>query len=395
MHLNGLQGKRSNKLSGKKIVLAVTGSVAAVESVKLARELVRRGAEVVGIMSKGAQKIIHPYALEFATHELITEITGKVEHVDLLDADMLLIAPASANTISKIATGVADTPVTLTAATVLGKMPVIIVPSMHESIYDNPVIQENMSKLREFAEIEVVEPHHEEEKAKFPPMETICLHVERSVYPQDMAGKNAIVTSGPTYEQIDPIRFISNKSSGLMGKEIALELWRRGASITYISSHPLNLGLSQFKEIFTYSVSDMLKASTDEVKNGCDLFVSAAAPSDFVVEMNDKKVKTGEISLKLKAAPKIIKELRKFYDGPIIGFKAETGVSDEELYQIAHDKMIDDKLEMVVANDVKEKGMGTEDTRVLMLTGKRNDWSEGSKTQIAEEIIKVYVEDCL
>ncbi len=394
MHLNGLQ-KKSDKLKGKKIVLAVTGSVAAIESVKLARELVRRGAEVVGLMSNDAQKIIHPYALEFATHDLVTEITGKVEHVDFLDADLLLIAPSSASTISKVATGVADTPVTLTAATILGKMPVIIVPSMHESMYDNPVIQENVEKLRNLTGIEVVEPLHEEAKAKFPLMETICLYVERTLYPKDMEGKDVIVTSGPTYEQIDPIRFISNRSSGLMGKEVSLELWRRGASVRHITSHPMDLGLSELKEIYTYSVSHMLDASIAEVRNGCDLFVSAAAPSDFVVEMNNKKVKTGEISLKLKAAPKIIKELRKFYNGPITGFKAETGVSDEELYQIAHEKMVEDRLEMVVANDVKEKGMGTEDTRVLMLTNKRNDWSEGSKSQIAENIVKAFVKDCL
>lgn len=386
--------KKSDKLKGKKVVLAVTGSIAAIESVKLARELTRRGSEVVGMMSNGAQKIIHPYALEFATHDLVTEITGKVEHVNLLDADLLLIAPASASTISKVATGVADTPVTLTAATVLDKMPVIIVPSMHESMYDNPVIKENVEKLRDLTGVEVVEPHHEEDKAKFPSIETICLHVERSLYPQDMEGKNVVVTSGPTYEQVDPIRFISNRSSGLMGKEIALEFWRRGASITCITSRPLNLGLSGFKEIYTYSVSEMMDASIKEA-SGCDLFVSAAAPSDFVVEMNDRKVKTGEIDLKLKAAPKIIKELRKSYDGPIIGFKAETGVSEEELHQIAHEKMLEDKLEMVVANDVKEKGMGTEDTRVLMLTNRRNNWSEGPKSQVAEKIVKAFVEDCL
>lgn len=394
MEPSGLQ-RKNEKLNGKKIVLAVTGSIAALESIKLARELVRRGAEVVGIMSKDAQKIIHPYALEFAVHDLITEITGKVEHVDLLDADLFLIAPASASTISKVATGVADTPVTLTAATVLDKMPVTIVPSMHESMYDNPVIKENVGKLRDLGGVEVVEPHHEEDKAKFPPIETICLYIERALYPKDMEGKDVVVTSGPTYESIDPIRFISNKSSGLMGREIALELWRKGASITHITSQTLNLELSEFKEIYTYSISDMLDASIKAVENSCDLFVSAAAPSDFVMEMNDKKVKTGEVTLKLKAAPKIIKELRKFYSGPIIGFKAETGVSDEELYQIAHQKMVEDELEMVVANDVKEKGMGTKDTRVLMLTGKRNDWSEGSKSQVAEKIVKAFVEDCL
>jgi phosphopantothenoylcysteine decarboxylase/phosphopantothenate--cysteine ligase len=181
-----------------------------------------------------------------------------------------------------------------------------------------------------------------------------------------------------------------------MGREIALEFWRRGASIIHITSKPIRLKIPDFKEISVYSVSDMLKTSLDEVKKGCDLFVSAAAPSDFTVEMSENKMKTSkEINLKLKAAPKIIKEVRKIYDGAIIGFKAETSVTDDELYRIAHEKMIDDRLNMVVANDVKEKGMGTVDTRVLVLTQRRKEWIEGLKSEVAERIARIFVEDCL
>ncbi len=385
------------KLKGRKIVLAVTGSIAAVETVKLARELRRRGAEVIAVMSRDAAKIIHPNALEFATdNDVITEIK-RAEHVKLLGlngtADLLLIAPATANTISKMANGIADTPPTLMALTALGSgKRIVVAPAMHKAMFD--AIADNLAKLREWG-VEVVPPKIEEGKAKLASIDEICLFVERSLYSKELAGKKVVVTSGPTYEHIDPIRFISNRSSGRMGNEIALECWRRGAEVVLITSKPLSYNLPNFRQIYVRSVRDMLKAVLYEVRDA-DLFVSAAAPSDFIVEMADSKIKTTrELTIKLRMAPKIIKEVRKVYDGHIIGFKAETGLSDEELIRVAEEKMEEDRLEMVVANDVKERGMGTEDTRVVVITGKRREWVEGLKSYVAERIVQIYVEDCL
>jgi len=180
-----------------------------------------------------------------------------------------------------------------------------------------------------------------------------------------------------------------------MGRETAFEFWRRGAEVVHITSKPVGLKLPEFAEINVVSVNDMLNSSIEEVKKGCDVFVSSAAPSDFTVKMAENKMKSSdEVTLKLRIAPKIIKELRKIYSGDIIGFKAETNVSDDELYRIAYEKMKEDRLQMVVANDVKEKGMGTEDTRVLLLTGKRKEWMEGSKIEVAERIVEMYLEDC-
>jgi len=401
VHLERIRGRRSRKLERKKIVLGVTGSIAAVETVKLARELVRRGADVFAVMSRAARKIIHPYSLEFATGKrVITEITGSIEHVNLLgeygDADLFLIAPCTANTISKIAHGIDDTPVTTFATTALGSgKPVIIVPAMHEAMMRNEAVLENIQKLINMG-IEFVQPKIEEGKAKFPDIETICLHVERELYSKEMKGKRVVVTSGPTYEQIDPIRFISNKSSGRMGLEIALELWRRGAEVVHVTSKPSGMNLPNYREIKVWSVRDMMKAVLYEIEKGCDLFVSSAAASDFLVDAETKKIKTApELVLKLKESPKIIKEVRKIYSGPIIGFKAETGVGDEELLRLAEEKMSLDRLNMVVANDVLERGMGTEDTRVLILTQKRQEWVEGLKQHVAERIVEVFIEDCL
>ncbi|TDA28272.1 MAG: bifunctional phosphopantothenoylcysteine decarboxylase/phosphopantothenate--cysteine ligase CoaBC [Archaeoglobi archaeon] len=400
MHVERIRGKKSERLKGKKIVLGVTGSIAAVETVKLARELIRRGAEVFAVMSKSARKIIHPYALEFATgNKVITEITGEVEHVKFLGkdgiADLFLIAPSTANTIGKIANGIDDTPVTTFATTALGaRKPVLIAPAMHEAMIDNDLVIRNIEKLKGMG-VEIIEPKLEEGKAKFPEIEKICLHVERALYPKEFAGKKVLVTAGPTFEHLDPIRFISNKSSGLMGKEIALELWRRGAEVVFISSKNLGISLPNFKQIEVRSVLDMLKAVLNEIKD-CSLFVSAAAASDFLVEMEKKKIKTTkEITITLREAPKVIKEVRKIYSGDIIGFKAETGVSDEELERIARERLEADALSMVVANDVLERGMGTEDTRVVVVTEKRSEWFEGMKSEVARKIVERYLQDCV
>jgi len=394
VHLERIRGKKSKKLDGKKIILGITGSIAAVECVKLARELIRRGADVTAVMSKAAKKIIHPYALEFATgNKVVTEITGSIEHVKYLGvdgiADLYLIAPSTANTISKIAQGIDDTPITTFATTALGSgKPVIIVPAMHEAMMKNKAILENMQKLVNM-NVEFVQPKIEEGKAKFPDIETICLHVERELYPKELEGMKVVVTSGPTYEQLDPIRFISNRSSGKMGREIALEMWRRGAEVTLITSKPTDLGLPMFKEVKVWSVDEMLKAALHEIERGCDIFVSSAAASDFVVEMEAKKIKTTpRLNLRLKEAPKIIKEVRKIYNGHIIGFKAETGVRDEELLRIAEEKMEIDDLNMVVANDVLERGMGTDDTRVLILTQKGGNGLKVTSQSLRRKLLK-------
>lgn len=400
MHVERIRGVKSERLKGKKIVLGVTGSIAAVETVKLARELIRRGAEVYAVMSKNATKIIHPYALQFATgNKVVTEITGEVEHVKFLGidgiADLYLIAPSTANTISKIANGIDDTTVTTFATTALGSgKPILIAPAMHEAMIQNEVVMENVEKLKKIG-IEIIEPKVEEGKAKFADIEKICLHVERALYPKDFKGKKVVVTAGPSYEHIDPIRFISNRSSGLMGKEIALELWRRGADVVFITSKDFNINLPNFKEVRVVSVEDMLNAVLAEIE-GSYLFVSSAAPSDFVVDMEKKKIKTAkEVVLTLREAPKIIREVRKVYDGKIIGFKAETGVGDEELEKIARERLECDKLSMVVANDVMERGMGTLETRIVIVTEKRSQWVEGIKSEVARKIVEVFLQDCV
>ena len=217
------------------IVLCVTGSVAAIETVKLAREFRRQGHSVKAFMTKEATKIIHPNALEFATgQEVVLELTGKIEHVKYSQVDLVLVAPATANTISKFAYKISDNPVSTLLNTAYGHdTPIVFVPSMHDSMYD--AVSDNVEKLKEEGII-FLNPRLDEGKAKFPAIEDIVLESIRTVninnaknnvdsdVSSKLSGKNILVSLGGTFEEIDPIRGISNRSSGKMGLEIAKDL---------------------------------------------------------------------------------------------------------------------------------------------------------------------------
>ena len=285
MHRKSIKGSKSNKLLGKSIVLGITGSIAAVESVKLARELMRHGAEVYAVMTSDAKKILHPYALEFATgNPVVDEITGKIEHVSYAGdhdrkCDLILIAPSTANTISKIAYGIDDTPVTTVVSTGFGKIPIIIVPAMHSSMYKNPIILENIDKLKNHGVL-FLTPKFEENKAKLPDIDEIVQAVIKKLYVKDFVGKKVLVTAGPTIEKIDDVRFITNNSSGLMGIKLAEEFDMRGAEVTLVLGHTKlesyvkTISVESFDEMH-----DAVMSNTD-----ADIAVFTAATSDFHVD---------------------------------------------------------------------------------------------------------------
>ena len=381
----------SKSLEEKTIILGVTGSIAAVRCVELARELRRHGADVHAVMTDAARKIIHPEAMRYATgNHVITEITGDVEHVDFCGiggrASLLLIAPCTANTIGKIAHGIDDTPVTTFATTAFGSgIPIIIVPAMHESMYDQPIVIENIGKLTELG-VEFVNPKTEEGAAKIADTEEIVLRVERAAGKKTLSGKRIIITGGATAETIDPIRILTNRASGKTGIELALEAFRRGADLTLV--HRGCLGIQGICEFYAESAKDMTDIVIEELGKGYDLMISAAAISDFTVIPLKNKIKSAkELTLKLKPAPKLIKEARQKYpDLKIIGFKAETGISDEELIKRARESMESSNLSMVIANDVSSGGMGTEENNVHLVDGSVKHVS-GTKRQIAIEIM--------
>jgi len=392
-----ISGTVSDSLSGKVIVVGVTGSIAAIRIVDLVRDLIRRGAKVHCVMTKAAQEILHPYALEYASgNPVVTKITGRVEHVEFCGeggrADLLLIAPATANTIGKVALGIDDTPVTTYATTALGSgISVMLVPAMHEAMYRHLAVVKNLGTLKEMGVV-LIDPRIEEEKAKIADNASIVMEIERLLGPHDLDSKKILVTSGSTAERIDPIRILTNRASGKTGIEIALEAWRRGAEVTLVHRYYLDLPV---KEVFAESTEEMLSAVLAEMERGYDAFIGAAAIADYTLYPSEEKIKSGgNLELKLRRTPKIIKTVRSQYpELKMVGFKAETFVSDEELVKRAEQSMEVNGLDLVVANDVGHSGMGTEENRVLIIgAGGIKSEARGKKRVIAREVIDALVE---
>jgi phosphopantothenoylcysteine decarboxylase/phosphopantothenate--cysteine ligase len=394
-----IQGQKSSSLAGKTIVLGVTGSIAAVRVVELARELIRNGAEVHAVMTEAAEHILHPDALYYATgNPPVTEIGGRVEHVEFCGlkgrADLLLIAPATANTIGKIANGIDDTAVTSFATTALGSgIPVLIVPAMHESMYRHPAVVENIRKLKGWG-VPFLGPKMEEGIAKIVPNEEIVLEVERLLGKKALINRKVLITSGSTAESLDPIRILTNRASGKTGKELALEAYRQGADVTLV--HRDKLGTAGIKEIFAESAEEMTEAVLNELEKGFDVLISAAAIADYTLDPYPEKIKSGgELVLKLKPTRKLINACREKDPGlVIVGFKAETGIDTEELLRRASVSLKKAKLDMVAANDVEKGGMGTEENEIYLLkqeTGKSRHVS-GNKRKIAACILEEVTE---
>jgi phosphopantothenoylcysteine decarboxylase/phosphopantothenate--cysteine ligase len=393
-----LRQTSSNKLKDKTIVLAVTGSIAAVRTVELARELIRHGARVRAVMSEAAAGIINPDALHYATGEpVITRITGAVEHVEYCGeegtADLLLIAPCTANTISKMTLGIDDTPPTTFAATAFGSdIPILLVPAMHGTMYKHPAVVENMEKLKGMG-VHFVGPLIEENIAKITTNEEIVLCVQRKLGDNSLKNKRVIVTGGATMESIDPIRVLTNRASGRTGVALAQEAFQRGADVVLV--HPGIMGLFGITEVAAESAHEMISKVLDEMDKGCDLLVSSAAISDYTLEVLGSKIKSGqELSLNLKPTAKLLQKVREKYpDMDIIGYKAETHVSESELLSSGRELLRKYNLSMVVANDVGEQGMGTEINSVFLLdfSGANVGPVTGTKQFIAGAIIDRYV----
>jgi phosphopantothenoylcysteine decarboxylase/phosphopantothenate--cysteine ligase len=392
-----ISGTVSETLSEKRIVVGVTGSIAAVRVVDLIRDLIRRGARVHCVMSAAAQQILHPYALEYASaNPVITEITGRVEHVEFCGvcgkADLLMIAPATANTIGKIACGIDDTPVTTFATTALGSSkPVMIVPAMHEAMYCHPAVIKNLDTLRGMG-VTIIDPKVEEGKAKIASSVLVMREVERLLGPGDLQGKKILITSGSNAEAIDPIRILTNRASGKTGVALALEAHRRGAEVTLVHRFLQEIPVRQ---IPAESAQEMLDAVLAELEMGYDAFISAAAVADYTLDASQEKIKSGrDLVLRLKPTRKIIKEVRTaFPDLKIVGFKAEANVTKEELRARAEEAIQAAELDLVVANDVGRGGMGTDENVVLIIDRKGcSNEVQGKKSLIAQRIIDALVE---
>ena len=399
--LKDIRSTRGRELEGKRIVLGVTGSVASVETPQLARELIRHGAEVVAVMSPAAGRLIRADLLEWATgNPVVRELTGKTEHVRLVGespekADLLLVAPCTANTISKMALGIDDTPVTTFASMAIGSgLPVLVCPAAHEPMYRNRAVMENIERLKAMG-VEIVEPRIEEGKAKIADQQTIVMAVMRRLAKKDLEGRSILISGGPSVEFIDPVRVITNLSSGKTGVDIASEAWRRGASVSYVYGGSLSPPpFIRSRRVVT--TDEMSEAVMGELSSKpFDVFISAAAPADFApLKGAGKKIPTnlGNISLDLRPTRKIVREVRSGWpDLFVVAFKAEVVGSLKELEGIARAYLAESRVDMVVANDVSDgAAFGSDYNELLIVTGDRRTvhLARDLKTNLAKRLLE-------
>jgi|TARA_B100001964_G_scaffold245760_1_gene335642 phosphopantothenoylcysteine decarboxylase/phosphopantothenate--cysteine ligase len=355
--------RKSNKLNGCKIALCITGSIAAIEAPKLAREMIRHGADITAYMSPDSQRILNPNAMEYATgKKVVVENTGKLEHIR--NFDLIIIAPATATTIGKLAHGIGDNVVT--ALILSSSTNVLIVPAMHASMYHNPIIEKNVKTLRDLGFI-FSEPNISEKAAKMATTEEITDKAISQIHKKDYKGLRVLITAGPTNEYIDPIRIITNKSSGKMGLAMAKEAFYRGAQTTLIMGDSELKCPGYIKKLEVETSKEMNQIVLGEI-NKTDIFISAAAVSDFTTDKSEKKISSKkELVINLIPAKKILDTIKNI-PCTKVGFKALEKVTVKELTDASNLILKKYGLDLVVANDVSKDIFGSEETEIMIVT---------------------------
>lgn len=380
--------RKTSKLSGKKIALCLTGSVATIESPKLARWLRRHGAYVRCYMTKMSIEYgVSPKVMEWATgNPVVLELTGAAEHLE--DYDLVIVYPATMNTLCKIANGIADNPVTtLCASTRPTKL--LVAPAMNLKLYDNPVFRRALNSLDKSG-VTIVQPRINEGAAKIASIEKTIDYIIRCLSTSILKGRGILILTGPTRYDLDPIRYISNKASGRIGYWLAKEAFQRGSSVKVIYG-PGTVSFPSYIPVDeVYTVEEMLNATLKNLETGnYEIVIFSAAildfkPSEYVAE----KVKSGsKWTVKLSSTPKIIEEISRFFSHvKIVGFKLEYNVSKEKLIDEAKREMSKVDATIVVANDLVEI---KEDRHKAYLIDGRGEIKEfdGHKSELAKEIL--------
>lgn len=386
---------------GKTVVLGVTGSIAAYKAAGIASTLVKNGCDVNVIMTKNAVNFINPITFEELTkNKCLTDTFDRnfeynIAHISLaVKADVFIVAPASANVIGKIANGIADD--MLTTTIMAAKCPKIISPAMNTNMYENPIVQDNIRKLKSFG-YTVIPPAEGRlacgaiGKGKFPDENIILDYLEAALADkQDLKGKKLLVTAGPTQESIDPVRYITNHSSGKMGFAIAKAAMLRGADVTLVSG-PVNIApVSFIKTVHVVTARDMFETVTSLAKEN-DVIIKSAAVADFApAKVADNKIKKSlcNTSIELEKTLDILKYVgeNKRNNQIICGFSMET----ENMIENSRQKLANKNLDMIVCNNLKETGAGfkTDTNKVTIITKKSTEPLElMSKSEVADEIL--------
>ena len=401
----------ANVLKGKKIVLGITGSIAAYKACYIIRGLIKRGAEVQVVITPAGKEFITPITLSALTSKpVISDFFAQRDgtwhsHVDLgLWADAMLVAPATASTIGKMANGIADNMLVTTYLS--AKAPVFIAPAMDLDMYAHPSTQQNLEKLRSYGN-HIIEPgtgelaSHLVGKGRMEEPENIIRHLEQYFSQEgDLVGKTVLITTGPTYEKIDPVRFIANYSSGKMGFALADECASRGAKVILVSGPvQLQTRYPMYRRVDVESAEEMYQAATS-VFPEVDAAILCAAVADYTpVHVAGEKIKreqTGDMTLSLKATRDIAAALAKQKAGlcerkVLVGFALET----QNEQQNAKDKLERKHLDFIVLNSLKDKGAGfrcdTNKITIIDAEG-QTEYPLKPKTEVAGDIVDRLVE---
>ena len=366
-------------LKGKTVVLGVTGSIAAYKIANLASSLVKLHADVHVIMTKNATNFINPITFETLTkNKCMTDTFDRnfmynVAHVSIADkADVMLVAPASANIIAKMAHGIADDMLSTTYLAM--KCPVIVSPAMNVNMFTNPVVQRNIKTLEEFG-VTVIPPDNGYLACGYTgagkmPSELVLLDyiLRETAKEKDLAGKRVLVTAGPTRESIDPVRFITNHSTGKMGYAVARQAMLRGAEVTLVSG-PVSIDPPPFVNVVNVSSAQDMFEAVKENYAGADIIIKTAAVADYTPESTaDEKIKKsdGSLSIPIKRTADILKWLgENKRDGQVLcGFSMET----ENMLENSRAKLQKKNADLIAANSLRDEGSGFgTDTNHLVL----------------------------
>ena len=391
-----------NELDGRKIVLCISGSVAAYKAIELARLLMRHGANVTCVASNATTKLIQPDYFKWATgNEVITKLTGNLEHIHLADykkSDLIIVYPGTANTLGKLANGIDDTPISTVLTVGFGsKIPILMCLAMHESMYHNAAVKKNIKFLEK--KINFLSPNMIEGKAKAPePEDVLNFVLQKFGYSSILKNKKILITAGPTVEYIDPIRVITNKSSGKTGILLTSELISSGAKVTLVYGPGSEKPPLAAKTIRVTSVMEMLSEVKKELRKKYDVVIMSAAAADYIPENHSKsKIKSTKKHMKisLKKAPKIIDQVKKLQKNIIlVGFKAESNVSKKTLEKIARQKLKESNADFIVANDIgtKQYKKNPDYNDILLVDSKETKSSGWKKKEKIVKIIKKEIE---
>jgi phosphopantothenoylcysteine decarboxylase/phosphopantothenate--cysteine ligase len=395
----------AKRLEGKTVVVGLTGGIACYKAADLVRSLTRAGAAVRVMMSAGARQFITPLTLQTLSGNPVTTDTfdltqeSEIGHIRLADsADAIVIAPATANIIGKLAGGVGDD--VITTVLLATRAPVLVAPAMNVHMYENPIVQANISRLRAHG-LRIIEPGEGflacgyEGKGRLAETAIIHAEVERALTPQDLAGERVLITAGPNREAIDPVRFISNRSTGKMGFAIAAAAWRRGAETTLIAG-PTDLATPHGVRRHDVTSAEETRDAVVEQFEQASILLMAAAVADYTpakVSQQKLKKKAGPMALELKRTADVLAEIATRKNRQIVvGFAAET----ENVLANAECKLREKNLDLIVANDVAGSDTGfavdTNAVTIIGRDGKRSQVPLMQKEEVADRILDAVIE---